>query len=255
MLKKIAILILLLIVPCWVTSQNKPQNAPTMKKEMPSGNKTAKGPTKRFKNMKRARLPRSRKFTALIKSKKRSTRNSRATYIYPPFAKAWKQKWEKGTGDVKIANAQTDGYVYHSSNSYDWGMSSSRCWVGFYYTAPKSGYYNIELQAYEEGKMRVCIDNYGEVYAYRNLGVCVEGLDWAGKTISDVYYDYRVGEKKRRFKGWESVNKTFYLNKGKTYWVSGYSEMGGWSNGDTGSWYTVNATCGLGPFQIEYMGN
>ncbi|NUM34728.1 MAG: hypothetical protein HUU50_09300 [Candidatus Brocadiae bacterium] len=213
--------------------------------------KTVNPPTQRFQDMQIAPKTKSQKSIEQFKPK---TAKRGTSYIYPPYQEAWEQIWTKGTGKTGKVLAEHEGYTFHSGSSYAWGMASSRCWLGFSYIPPKTGKYKIGLEAYQEGTLRTYLTSKGEVYAYRNIGVSIEGVDWVGKTISDVYYDRPVGEKNQHFSDWSSVGKEFFLEAGKSYWITGYSEVGGWSSGDVNAWQTTSAVSAIGPFTFEYVG-
>ena len=254
MSKKMIIFFLFFIVTSWSYAGGPRKNVipgPKFQRPAPSGRTTFKRPSKRFQRFKSVRMRKSNNFSRQLSLKKhRQTKGT--SYIYPPYQDAWSQQWSQGTGQVANSSVQKNGYAFHSSNSYAWGMSSTRCWVASYFTAGRSGWYSVKLESYQEGTLRTSLVYSGEVYAYRSIGICVE-QDCQYKTVQALHFNRPVGEQKRNFRGWCSISKQVYLQAGRTYWVSGYSEIGGWSTGDENTWQTKNAVCGLGPISLQYI--
>lgn len=226
---------------------------PMMGKKPPvDDGKKVQPPAQRFQDMQIT--PQTKSLKSKQQFQKKTKARAGFTYIYPPYEEAWEQIWKKGTGQTGKVLAEKDGYTFHSGSSYAWGMATSRCWLGFYYIPPRTGRYNIQLEAYQEGTLRTYLASQGEVYAYRNIGVSIEGVDWAGKTLSDLYFNRPVGEKNHHFADWNTVGKEFTLEAGRTYWITGYSEVGGWSSGDSNAWQTTSAVSAIGPFVIQFLG-
>jgi len=274
MWQKLLVLIVIASLCGWTSAQpvqDPGASAPELTKQPPTAPegataKAAATPPKEITTHKKAG-----KQTASSKMSKYTSPNQArpkavgTVYVDPPYIQGWVQPvqpndpvWVNGTGYIQTAEVQygsngyPDGWTYHSGGSYAYGQASSRCWVKCMFTPMKSGNYQVDVSAWQKGSLRgACGYSGSQFYAYRKVGVFVEGLGYGVKTAEEIYFNKPIGTQTRNFDGFATASKTFYLYAGTSYTIWGYTEVGGWSAGDARTWQTTDAVCYIGPFMIK----
>lgn len=253
-MKKLFMLCIAFLVAITVSAQDIKNIKPEMKRLAPKTSKApVQAPTAQFNKAKSLKQAKSATLSSAFANKKSNTRS--ASFIYPPYQKADSETWAQGTGFIRTADAQKEGYTYHSSSSYDWGSATSRCWNIVYFSPVVSGYYRVTVESYQEGRFELNVGRNGQqAYAYRLIGVNVDGLGYNTNMLNE-YYLASKGNQKPACKGYGYVEKEYYFQAGRTYTLAGYTEVGGWSNGDNTTWHTANVSCTVGPFKVEFLHN
>lgn len=248
--------------------QDVPLNKPDFRKQPPSkitskalNSTPATAPEEMPKNMSQEDI------SAEIEKLKnrRMPKEVGVVYIHPPYIQGWVQPinknnpaWISGTGylataEVQISpnNSYPTGKTFHSSGSYGYGKASSRCWVKISFTPMKTGNYHVQITSWQKGYLQAACGYNSQVFAYRTLGLYIEGLGYQSTTLQEIYLNIRTQKQVQPFNSRAVSSKTFYLYKNRTYNIWAYTELGGWSAGDNRTWQTVNAACYLGPFMIK----
>ena len=253
-MKKLFMLCIAFLVSITVSAQDIKSIKPEMKGlASKTSNAPVGAPTAQFEKAKNFKV--EKPATPSSAFEKQKSKNNSVSFIYPPYQKSDSESWSEGTGYVRTADAQKDGYTYHSSSSYDWGSATSRCWNIVYFKPIYSGYYRVTVESYQEGRFELNVGRNGQqAYAYRLIGVNVEGLGYYSNMLSE-YYLASKGNQKPSCRGTGYVEKEYYFQAGKTYTLTGYTEVGGWSNGDNTTWYTANVSCTVEPFKVEFLHN
>jgi hypothetical protein len=270
-MKKLLMLCLAFFIAITVSAQNTNKNAITKDfskkqdqkqsqkpKKLPifkTSSSTTKGPTIYLKKELNTKEAKSVTVTlnAIFDKKRPNTENT--SFIYPKYQAADTQTWKNGCGHVNEAKAQVTGYVAHDSYSYNYGETGSRCWNIVSYKPEVSGTYRVTVEAYQEGNFKLNVSTNGQqAYAYRLVGINVYGLDYNTNMLDEQYLDSK-DSKKTAFKETGSVSKEYYFQAGKSYTLIGYTEVGGWSNGDDSTWYRAKVKCAIGSFKIDKIEN
>lgn len=241
------------LVAISVSAQDIKNIKPEMKKLVPkTSNAKVGAPTAQFNKAKNLKVTKSATLSAAIANKKRNTPST--SFFYPPYQKADAESWAEGTGYIRTADASPDGNTYHSSSSYNWGSATSRCWNDVNYTPAVSGYYRVTVEFYQEGRIELNVGRNGQAYAYNLIGLNVAGLGYNTNMLNE-YYLASEDNQKPDCQGNGSVEKEYYFQAGRTYTLSGYTEVGGWSNGGNTTWNIVNVYGTIRLFKVEFLHN
>ncbi len=261
MWKNLIVLFVCLVITNFVLAQTPPPDKPVMQKQAPVNNNPplmAQPAPKSIQSASKEKATSAMSSTMKKAFAKQKTASRGTTILYPPYMNGWVQKWTDGTGYIPFAESQKDqygrptGFTFQGGSSYAYGMASSRCWVSCVYVPSQTGNYEIIVDCYQEGALRAaCGYSNSEVYAYRTLGIMVEGIGYEARVLSELYFDRPISEQNKRIQEWQSARKTFYLQAGKSYNICAYSEVGGWSAGDSQTYQITNITSAIGPFTIQ----
>lgn len=257
------LLVFAMIVSWCVFVVAQPTSIPTSGKQAPAmktGIKSAPPAEMQFKSASKL-LPSTQMTTAVGK---KSIKEVGTTYVDPPYIASYIQPssftdpaWVAGTGYIQTAEVQTNssgfpnGWTVHQAGSYAYGKAASRCWVKCMFTPLKTGNYEVSVRVWQQGTLKAACGYSSQAYAYRTVGIFVGGQTYQAVTAEELYLNYKSNMQQRTFNAPTNVARVYTLYAGQTYEIWGYTEVGGWSSGDSSTWQTTDVLSYIGPFKIK----